>query len=138
MKFTVLALFAMVFLLSGCDNGNGDDHVERTPAPPFFDVEEPRELEYFEFTHTNMPRTAGSPALAPLAEAVASVVLGEPREDVREPVPFTRTTQAFRNLAAGDADILFVSEPSPSVLAELRHVGWGGNQDIEVQLTLVK
>lgn len=125
MKFIVLMLLLMVFILSGCDDGgNGtDDYLDETPTPLYFDVETPREFEYFSFTQMNMPRIAGSPALAPLSEAIASVFLGESRENVREPVRFTRTTQAFRNLAAGDADILLVSEPSPGVLDELRSQG---------------
>ncbi|MCL2220919.1 MAG: substrate-binding domain-containing protein [Oscillospiraceae bacterium] len=123
MKSVVILLFAMTFLLSGCDDGDEYLAETPTPVPPFIEVEPPREVEYFSFTPNNMPRIAGSPAAQPLAEAVASVLLGEPRETAIEPVRFTRTTQAFRSLAAGEADILLVSEPSPGVLDELRLQG---------------
>jgi len=123
MKFVIILLFSMIFFVVGCDNG--DDYLAETPtpAPPLFEVEPPRDVEYFSFTPENMPRIAGSPAAQPLAEAIASVLLGKPRESAIEPVRFTRTTQAFRSLAAGEADILLVSEPSPGVLDELRFQG---------------
>jgi len=74
----------------------------------------------FVFTRSNFPRMDGSTSTAPLAEAAACVLLGEPREAVAELVLFNRTTQSFRNLAAGLCDILIVSEPAPEVFEELK------------------
>jgi len=66
----------------------------------------------------------GSTSTVPLAEAAACVLLGVPRESVSELAQFSRTTQSFRNLAAGLCDILIVSEPTPEVFEELRELGF--------------
>jgi len=92
-----------------------EEHIDRDP---------PRQLEDFTFTETNFPRMNGSPATVPLAQAVASVLLGESRESVADKTMFTRTTQAFRDLVAGHSDILIVSEPSPGVFNEMDHQGF--------------
>jgi phosphate transport system substrate-binding protein len=67
----------------------------------------------------------GSTSTGPLAEAVACVLLGEPREDVAPlAAGFSRTTQAFRNLAAGLCDIAIISEPDPVVFDEMAQAGF--------------
>ncbi len=78
---------------------------------------EPKEL--FVFTRENFPRMDGSTAMIPLGEAIASVLLGEPREAVGDLVQFNRTTQSFRNLMWGDCDILIVSQPNAAVFDEM-------------------
>jgi len=80
--------------------------------------------EEFVFTRENFPRMDGSTSTAPLAQAAACVLLGEPREAVEELAVFNRTTQSFRNLAAGLCDILIVSEPMPEVFDELAEQGF--------------
>lgn len=75
-------------------------------------------IEEFVFTRENFPRIDGSTSTVPLAEAIACVLLGEPRENVADLAVFSKTTQSFRNLAAGLCDILVVSEPSPEVFVE--------------------
>jgi phosphate transport system substrate-binding protein len=66
----------------------------------------------------------GSTSTAPLAQAVATVLLGESREAVAHLVDFNRTTESFRNLANGLCDILIVSEPAPEVFVELQNMGF--------------
>jgi phosphate transport system substrate-binding protein len=67
----------------------------------------------------------GSTSTAPLAQAVASVLLAEPRADVKELAQgFSRTTQSFRSLMLGNCDILIVSEPVPEVFDELNRQGF--------------
>jgi phosphate transport system substrate-binding protein len=83
--------------------------------------------ELFVFTRENFPRMDGSTSTGPLAEAVACVLLGEPRDDVAElAAGFSRTTQAFRNLAAGLCDIVIISEPDPVVFDEMARDGFAG------------
>ncbi|MCL2663079.1 MAG: substrate-binding domain-containing protein [Oscillospiraceae bacterium] len=84
----------------------------------------PVQHEHFVFTYENFPRLDGSPATAPLAQAAACVLLGESRENVADMTIFTRTTQAFRNLAAGESDILIAGEPTPDVLSDLDRQGF--------------
>ena len=117
---------AAVLLLAACSNTGAD-----SAAPPPVETAQttqpvqttqpssPPIREEFVFTRGNFPRMDGSTATVPLAEAVACVLLGEPRENVAELAVFNRTTQSFRNLAAGLCDILIVSEPAPEVFKEM-------------------
>ena len=117
--------------LSACDGNVGDigdigDIVVPPPveSSPPVQQEPPRHIEEFVFTRENFPRMDGSTSTAPLAQAAACVLLGEPREAVEKLAEFNRTTQSFRNLAAGLCDILIVSEPAPEVFVELAAQGF--------------
>jgi phosphate transport system substrate-binding protein len=115
----IIALLAvMVLVLSACKS---DDETDTATDDPGEQVQQeaPIELEEFVFTRDNFPRIDGSPATIPLAQGVACILLGEPRENVADMMIFTRTTQAFRDLAAGLSDILIVSEPTPDVFDDL-------------------
>ena len=74
----------------------------------------------YKFTRANFPRMDGSTSLVPLAEAVASVLLGESREQVQDLVQFNRTTQSFENLMYGLCDILIVGEPNARVFDRMK------------------
>ncbi len=50
----------------------------------------------FTFTRANFPRLNGSTAMVPLGQAIASVMLGETREEVQDLMNFSRTTQSYR------------------------------------------
>ena len=78
----------------------------------------------FVFTRENFPRMDGSTSMVPLAEAVASVLLGESREAVSDLVHFNRTSQSFRNLMDGNCDILLAGDPAESVWEECREQGF--------------
>ena len=64
----------------------------------------------FVFTRDNFPRLDGSTATVPLGQAVASVLLGESREEVQDLVQFNKTSRAYYNLVDGEADLLIVAE----------------------------
>ena len=117
----LMALLTAALLLTACNNG-GEPAPQPPPVEPTPPVLQgtPMEREEFVFTRENFPRMDGSTSTGPLAQAAASVLLGEPREAVAELAIFNRTTQSFRNLASGLCDILIVSEPTPEVLEELR------------------
>ena len=120
---TVCAIFLAAMLLSACNDRS-------TPATPGSDAPQsaqtgtPADRDEFIFTRESFPRMDGSTSTAPLAQAAACVLLGEPRENVADLVVFNRTTQSFRNLAEGLCDILIVSEPTPDVFDELRRQGF--------------
>lgn len=80
--------------------------------------------EVFEFTRDNFPRMDGSTSTIPLGQAIASVLLGEPRDQVAELAMFNKTSQSYRNLMNGDADILIAAEPSASIFEELKTAGF--------------
>ena len=129
-NFLILLLTAMLLLaVSACNSGGDDGGIPADAdghSPPT-QQEAPSDRpdrEEFAFTRGNFPRMDGSTSTAPLAQAAACVLLGEPREAVAELAQFSRTTQSFRNLAAGLCDILIVSEPAPEVFEELKELGF--------------
>jgi phosphate transport system substrate-binding protein len=121
----LIIILSIALLLTACrkddDPQDGDDPPDENGSQIHEDPPAPHEA--FEFTHENFPRLDGSPATAPLAQAAACVLLGENRENVAEMTIFTRTTQAYRNLADGKSDLLIAGEPTPDVLSDLDRQG---------------
>ena len=76
------------------------------------------------FTRENMPRLDGSTATAPLAQAAAAVLLGESEEDVADLIDFSRTTESYRQLMQGNADLLIAAEPNAAVFDEMEEAGF--------------
>ncbi|MGI5962170.1 MAG: PstS family phosphate ABC transporter substrate-binding protein [Lawsonibacter sp.] len=77
----------------------------------------------FVFTRENFPRLDGSTSTAPLAETICAVLLGENRESVADLIHFSRTTQSYRNLMAGERDLVLAAEPEGEVLTQLEEEG---------------
>ncbi len=105
-----------------------------TEAPTVATTEVPTETKapddgMFHFTRENFPRLDGSTACLPMGEAVCSVLLGESREEVQDLIQFNRTTQSFRNLMAGECDLLLAGEPNAAVFQEMDDAKFG--YDIE-------
>lgn len=73
----------------------------------------------FRFSRENFPRMDGSTSMVPLGQAIASVLLGESREDAADLIHFNRTTQSFRNLRMGDCDVVIAAEPKSEVFDEM-------------------
>jgi phosphate transport system substrate-binding protein len=114
----------LLLLLSGCQMAApATPAVTATPAEsasPSDTAEPPTSpAEIFQFTRDNFPRMDGSTSTIPLGQAVASVLLGEPREDVADLAMFNKTSQSFINLMNVDSDVLIVAEPSASVFEEM-------------------
>lgn len=121
-KYKIIAAgLALCLLLAGC----GGDTV--TPAP---DETTPgitpglQENNVFNFTRENFPIMDGSTSCVPLAQAAASVLLGESREDCADLAQFNRTTQSFRNLKDGLCEILIVGQPNAAVFDEMKAEGF--------------
>ena len=77
----------------------------------------------FVFTRENLPRLDGSTSTVPLAQAMCAVLLGEDPEQVSDLVDFSRTTQSYRNLMAGERDLVLAAEPEGEVLDQLKEDG---------------
>ena len=75
-------------------------------------------------TREEFPRLDGSTSTAPLARAVCAVLLGESREEVADLVRFSKTTRSYRQLMAGDADLLIAAEPADTVVQEKEEAGF--------------
>ena len=80
--------------------------------------------EAISFTRENFPRLDGSTATAPLAQAVAAVLLGESEDAVAGLIDFSRTTESYRELMAGNADLLIAAEPNSAVFDEMEAAGF--------------
>ena len=107
--FLPVALVLLLALLAAC----GPSHPQETPDPS----------EPFTFTREILPRLDGSTSTAPLARSMCAVLLGESPEAVSDLVQFSRTTQSYRNLMAGEADLVLAAEPAPEVRSELEEGG---------------
>jgi len=123
-KIVLIFLITAFLLVTACSDKTESPIESSEPTSDSSTQETPVIREEFIFTRENFPRMDGSTSTAPLAEAVATVLLQEPREAVTELVDFSRTTQSFRNLADGLCDILIVSEPAPEVFTELDSMGF--------------
>ena len=97
---------------------------ESTAAPTPVPTPEPTPEPPFVFTRQNFPRLNGSTSTVPLAEAVCSALLGESREDVGDLIHFSKTTQAYRELLNGNADLLIIGEANADILAEKEAQGY--------------
>lgn len=115
MKWTRLsASLLALFLLAACG---------QTPETPPAPEPEPQPGQ-FVFTRENFPRLNGSTSTVPLGQAVASVLLGESREEVSDLIQFSKTTQSYRDLMWGNADLLIAAEPAESIWQEKEESGY--------------
>lgn len=102
------------FLLSACGAG---------PTPSVHEPAEPQEGQ-FVFTRENFPRLNGSTSAVPLAQAAASVLLGESRDQVTDLTQFSKTTQSYRDLMMGASDLLIAADPADVIWDELAEQGF--------------
>ena len=126
LSILIIIILSIALLLTACrrDEEPSDDNPPLDENGSQIHEEPPARHDPFLFRHESFPRIDGSPVTAPLAQAVACVLLGDSREDVADMTIFTRTTQAYRNLAAGESDILIVGEPTPDVRSDLDRRGF--------------
>lgn len=136
MKRTLIGLLVLLLCLAGCTTAQQPHHPSPTPpaaettqpvepAPPVSPVPtSPPAPVIITFTRENFPRLDGSTSTAPLGRAIASVLLGESEDEVADLIHFSRTSQSFRELMWGAADLLIVAEPSASIFEELENEGF--------------
>lgn len=96
-----------------------DGERENTPVSMEDDLPEP-----FRFTRVNFPRLNGSTSTVPLGQAIAGVLLGESREEVTDLIQFSKTTQSYRELMRGGADLLIAAEPAEVIWQEKEEQGF--------------
>ena len=105
-KLICAALALALVLLAAC----GAQGAEASPTPG---------TGQLQFTRENFPRLDGSTATAPLGRAMAAVLLGESEEAVADLIDFSRTTESYRELMRGNADLVIAAEPNASVFEEM-------------------
>lgn len=102
-RFPILLIPAL--LLAGC--GVIAEKPEPTPVP--------ESVPQYVFTEETFPLIEGSAALGPLAEAVASVMLGVSRENTSEFLNMGNTAQSYTNLMNGSCGLVLAPELSDSL-----------------------
>lgn len=115
MKRLIALTLSILLLLSLTACGETASQPKVTDTP---------QAEQFVFTRENFPRLNGSTAMVPLGQAIASVLLGETREEVADLISFSRTTQSYRELMNGQADLLISGAPPEGIYEEKDELGF--------------
>ena len=118
MKRKLLSIFmavVMALALAACG----------APPPEVSEAPETPDADTIVFTRENLPRLDGSTSTAPLATAMAAVLLGESEEEeVADLISFSRTTGSYRALMAGKCDLVIAAEPNAVVFDEMEEAGF--------------
>lgn len=117
----------LLFCFSACGGKGPEPAATAAPAPQIAETPAPQATEaprQFVFTRGNFPRLNGSTAMVPLGQAIASVLLGETREEVADLIDFSRTTQSYRQLMNGMADLLISGAPPEAIYQEKEERGF--------------
>ena len=117
MKRKLLSIFlaaVMALALAACGS----------PPPAESAAPETPDADTIVFTRENLPRLDGSTSTAPLATAMAAVLLGESEEEVADLINFSRTTGSYRALMAGKCDLVIAAEPNAVVFDEMEEAGF--------------
>ena len=85
------------------ETNENDDNKEEIKNEPIFTVE-------------NYPSVDASLAIHPLVDSIASDFLGIPEEELNYEYTKGRTSDVYKNLIDGNADVIFAAEPSQSDL----------------------
>ena len=111
MKRILACFLALLLPLSAC----AGPAAVSTPSAP---------AQTITFTRENFPRLDGSTSTAPLGRAIAAVLLGETEDEVAGLIQFSRTTQSYRQLMAGERDLVIAAEPNAAVFDEMEEAGF--------------
>lgn len=118
-KIVLLLCFCFVFL-SGCSSiSNNNSLISATTS---------NEKVQISFTKDTFPRVDGSTVTIPLSEGMASRLLDMTSDEAKNFIKHNTTHPAYENLIAGNADIIFVTEPSDQELSLAK----SKNIDLEV------
>lgn len=135
-RFFLITVVSISILFSGCNTTKDVKHDNNKPgeaststANSVAQVSNDEKVEKPNFTKETYPKIDGSTATIPFSENVASTVLGITKEEAKKIVKHNTTHFAYENLLKGNADIIFVTEPSKE---ELKMA-----QDAKVELEVV-
>lgn len=130
MKFQrcTAAMLSMALLvsLSACKSPAGEASPSLEPGP-----------QEITFTRDNFPRLDGSVDAVPLAQTMASVLLGEFQQQTSDLTQFSGTDQALRSLRDGTCDLVILSDPQQEVLDQMEQDGFHIQLDVLAQDGLV-
>jgi phosphate transport system substrate-binding protein len=117
-KNLIVLLILACFILSACGSSKSEVTLpqKKTQPPTSKIVAEPAVVEKPQFTRDNYPKVDGSTATIPLSEDIAAAILGLSKTQASEFIKHNTTHDAYVNLIKGNADIIFVTEPSAAEL----------------------
>ena len=132
---------ALILLLTGCDRRpaktpdtsetSGTSVTSGTSATATAaTAPAPTNPPGFRFTRDNFPTLNGSSSTRPMAEGMAMALLGEAQEQVQDLLTFSRTTQSYRELMNGNADLLLAAEPAETIWDEKKKKNFDWQMDI--------
>ena len=113
---TLLILTSFVLTACGCSRSAVTTPQKNAPTSISQTVIEPAIVEKPQFTKENYPKVDGSTATIPLSENIAPDILGFSKTQASEFIKHNTTHMAYVNLIEGNADIIFVTEPSAEEL----------------------
>ena len=124
---------ALSFFATGCKKKTSDDtSTDTESSQTTSETQKPTDTEPsatptptpaptgFQFTKDNYPVIDGSTSTKPMATSITSVMLGIPRSDADDMLTFHKTTQSFRYLMDGEADMLICAQPADSVIETMK------------------
>ena len=124
---------AVSFFATGCKKKTSDDtSTDTESSQTTSETQKPTDTEPsatptptpaptgFQFTKDNYPVIDGSTSTKPMATSITSVMLGIPRSDADDMLTFHKTTQSFRYLMDGEADMLICAQPADSVIETMK------------------
>ena len=79
-------------------------------------------VEYL-FTKDTYPRVDGATAQYPMSIEIAMATMGLTKTEAEDFIKHNKTNQAYYNLIHGDADVIFVSEPSDDIIQQAKEAG---------------
>jgi len=117
-KSLILLLILAGLVLSACGSSKSVITTSEKKAQALTSqvVAEPEFVEKPQFIRTNYPKVDGSTATIPLSENIAAALLGISKTQASEFIKHNSTHVAYVNLINGNADIIFVTEPSADEL----------------------
>lgn len=125
---TVIVAFILIILIvAGIiyyvfemrDNGNGE--INNNPIVEEEKKEE--ETQKFSLSKEEYPKIDGATAMRPMSVEIAKSVIGMTDEEAEEFIVHNTTAKAYQNLIDGNADLIFVSEPSDDILNTAKEKG---------------
>ena len=81
------------------------------------------ETTKFQLSKEEYPKVDGATAMKPMSVEIAKSVLGMTKEEADKFIVHNTTAKAYENLINKKADLIFVSEPSDSILKDAKNAG---------------
>ena len=131
---TAIVLFIIIILIIGgilyyiysTKNNKGTEEISKQNTMENVQkntVKQEETVEKFNMTKEEYPKVDGATAMRPMSVEIAKNVLNMTNEEAEQFVVHNTTSKAYENLINGNADLIFVSEPSDDILNSAKNAG---------------